>query len=238
MLNAQDSKNNLPNRVLVIAPHADDETLGVGGTISRLSRQGVSVTVAVLTGHGNEFPHPIWPRQVWECVRAEATRAHGLLGVSKTLFREIPAVMVADELVWKINRITSNLVEEVQPDVVFVPFLFDLHKDHRELFHSFSVTWRSTSPVGRRIRSVYMYETLSETHLNVPYVESGFIPNVWIDISETLETKIQALSQFKSQVKEFPNLRSLETIRALATLRGSQMGVAAAEAFVLVRQFI
>jgi LmbE family N-acetylglucosaminyl deacetylase len=59
------------SKVLVIAPHADDEVLGVGGTISRLSLEGHKVVVAILTGHG-EVPHPIWPKDIWDIVRAEA----------------------------------------------------------------------------------------------------------------------------------------------------------------------
>jgi LmbE family N-acetylglucosaminyl deacetylase len=69
-------------------------------------------------------------------------------------------------------------------------------------------------------------------------VEQAFNPNLWIDVSSTLETKLEAARAFKSQLQEAPNLRSLPTIEALARLRGSQMGVVAAEAFVMVRRFM
>jgi LmbE family N-acetylglucosaminyl deacetylase len=138
--------------------------------------------------------------------------------------------------VWKLNAVTARVVETVRPDVVYVPFPFDLHKDHREIFHSMSVAWRPSTEVGGRIREIYSYETLSETHWNIPYVEGGFLPNTWVDISEYLEKKLEALRCFASQVRQAPDARSVEAVRALAVWRGAQMGMKAAEAFVIVRK--
>lgn len=221
-------------KVLVIAPHADDETLGMGGTLARFAREGHEVTVAVITGHGGD-EHPLWPKSVWETVRAEADRAMKVLGVDKLLFEDVPAALVADEPVWKLNRVTDALIGSVQPDSLYVPFPFDLHKDHREVFHSLSVAWRPSTEIGRGIREVYCYETQSETHWNVPYVEAGFLPNCWVDISETLEVKLEALACYQSQVRPAPDARSIEAVEALAIWRGSQVGVRAAEGFVAVR---
>lgn len=221
-------------RVLVIAPHADDETLGVGGTIARHAAEGDEVHVAVVTGHG-EDPHPLWPRSLWERIRGEAARAMEILGVRELHFEEVPAALVADVPVHRVNKAVGGLVEKVQPQVLYVPFLNDLHKDHREIFHAASVAWRTSSPVGRVIREVYCYEVQSETHWNAPYLEAGFTPNVWVDISAQLETKLRALACYESQVRPAPDSRSLEAVRALAVWRGSQQNMAAAEAFVCVR---
>lgn len=222
-------------RILVVSPHADDETIGMGATIARYAEEGHEVVVAVMTGHGDEEPHPIWPQETWDTVRAEAREAHGILGVKQVLFHEIPAARVADQPVWKLNKITDEVVASVRPDMLFVPFPFDLHKDHRELFHSFSVAWRPFSEAGAGIREIYAYEVLSETHWNVPNVEPGFLPNVWVDVSEHLDKKLEALKCFKSQLFSSPHARSIEAIKSLAVFRGSQVGVAAAEAFVMVR---
>jgi LmbE family N-acetylglucosaminyl deacetylase len=222
-------------RVLVVAPHADDETIGPGGTIARHAREGDSVHVAVVTGHGDHEPHPLWPRSVWDRVRAEAHAACRVLGVAELLFDEVPAALVADQPVWQLNKVTDAIVERVQPDLLYVPFPLDLHKDHREVFHSLSVAWRPSSAAGRRIREIYCYEVQSETHWNVPYVEQGFLPTSWVDISETLEVKLEALACYESQVRPPPHPRSVEALRALAVWRGSQMGMRAAEAFVTVR---
>jgi LmbE family N-acetylglucosaminyl deacetylase len=224
-----------PLRALVIAPHADDETLGVGATIARLVAEGHRVSVAVMTGHG-EAPHPLWQRSLWDGIRAEAREAMAVLGVHELILREIPAALVAQYPTWKLNEEARSVIEQAQPDLLFVPFLWDVHKDHRELFAAFNVAWRPNTPLGRKIRRIYAYETLSETHWNCAQLEPGFIPNVHVDVSPFLETKLRAMACYKSQVQRPPNTRSLEALRAQAVWRGAQIGVAAAEAFVLVRQ--
>ncbi len=222
-------------KILVISPHADDETIGMGGTIAQHTHKGHHVTVAILTGHGDDGPHPLWPAKMWDTIRAEARRACAVLGVNELLFREIPAALVADQPVWKVNQVTKEVIEKVRPDVLYVPFPYDLHKDHREVFHSASVAWRPSSEVGRGIRDIYCYEVQSETHWNAPYLEPGFLPTCWINIDDTLPQKLKALRCYKSQIRPAPDARSIEAIRALATWRGSQMGMKAAEAFVTIR---
>jgi N-acetylglucosamine malate deacetylase 1 len=224
----------MTSRILVIAPHPDDETLGCGGTIARRASEGHEVHVAVVTGHGSA-PHPLWPASVWERVRAEARTACTALGVAELHFDELPAALVADQPVWQVNAAVEAVIKKVQPETLYVPFAFDLHRDHREIFHAASVAWRSSSPIGRAIRGVYCYEVQSETHWNAPYLEAGFTPNVWVDISNHLETKLRAFQCYESQVKPAPDARSLEAIRALAIWRGSQQAMAAAEAFVAIR---
>jgi N-acetylglucosamine malate deacetylase 1 len=225
-------------RVLVVSPHADDETIAMGGTIARYAAEGHDVTVAVMTGHGDDEPHPLWPKITWEIIRAEARSAYEVLGVNEVIFEEIPAVRVSEQPLWKLNRITDRVVKAVRPRVIYVPFCYDMHKDHREIYHSFSVAWRPVTEEGRNVREVYCYETLSETHWNFPYVEPGFLPNVWVDVSDYLETKIRAMACFKSQIMPHPGPRSLEAVRSLARWRGSQMGMEAAESFVMVRRLI
>ena len=223
-------------KILVLSPHADDEVLGVGGTIARLSNEGHEVLVAILTGHG-EKPHPIWKRSLWEEVRSEALAAHKKLGVKETVFREIPAAQVADQPKYRINQIVGEVIQSTKPDKLFIPFLYDLHFDHREIVHAASVAWRPTEKAGKNIKEIYMYETLSETHWNLCQQEGGFLPNSYFDISgEYLKRKIEALSLYKSQLHDFPNARSLEGVEALAKFRGCLAGIPAAEAFVMVRK--
>lgn len=220
--------------VLVVAPHADDETIGLGGTIARHVCDGDVVTIAIVTGHG-KTPHPIWPKITWDRVRTEARAAIEVLGAQHLVFEEVPAVLVADQPVWQLNAIVAQIVERARPDVLYVPFPFDLHKDHREIFHSLSVAWRPLNAVSRAIRAIYCYEVLSETHWNIPYVEPGFLPNAWVDITDHVETKLRALSCYESQLRPSPDARSLEAVRSLASFRGHQVGVRAAEALVVVR---
>jgi N-acetylglucosamine malate deacetylase 1 len=225
----------MSKNILVIAPHADDETIGMGGTIARFAEEGNNVSVAVMTGHGEDIQHPLYHKNCWEVVRSELKESCRIMGVAHIIYKEIPAAMVSDQPVYKINSITKSVIDEANPEILFVPFIFDLHKDHRELFHSFSVHWRPHLDIGKKIKEVFAYETASETHLNFPYVEQGFIPNTWIDISDHIHTKIRALQCYKSQLQDHPSIRSISAIKALASWRGAQIGVDAAEAFVLVR---
>lgn len=222
-------------RVLVVAPHADDEVLGVGGTIARRVAEGDDVTVAIMTGHG-AHAHPLWGPEYWRRTRAEAALALNILGARDLIFREIPAVRVSEQPLWQLNATTKEVLDEVAPEVLYVPFPFDMHRDHREIFHSFSVAWRPSSPIGRSVREVYAYETQSETHWNAAYLEPGFLPNTWVDIGDYLEKKLAALDCYESQIPEWPEARSREAVMHLARWRGSQVSTTAAEAFVLIRK--
>jgi len=159
-----------------------------------------------------------------------------ILGVHGLHFEEIPAALVADQPVYRLNRAVRGLVEKVKPEILYVPFPFDLHKDHREVFHAVSVAYRASSEAGRAVKAVYCYEVQSETHLAAPYIEAGFTPNSWVDISSFLDTKLRALACYESQIRAAPGARSIDAVRALAVWRGSQQHMAAAEAFVCVRQ--
>lgn len=227
-----------PMRVLCLAPHCDDETLGCGGTLARLVAEGHDVRVAVVTGHGDDAPHPLWPREAWTTVRAECQAAMDALGVKRLRFGELPAALLATVPTHVKNRALHAIMQEALPEVLYVPFAYDLHVDHREVFAAASVAWRPCSELGRGIKEIYAYETASETHWNAGGLEPGFVPNTWVDVSATLKTKMTALAHYQSQLQPFPNARSLEAVEHQARWRGSQVGVAAAEAFVLVRKLM
>ncbi|MGF1545594.1 MAG: PIG-L deacetylase family protein [Parvularculaceae bacterium] len=223
-------------RILVIAPHADDESLGAGGAIARHVANGDDVTVALMTGPDEDGTHPFIDPAAFEKVRGEFHKALDVLGVERRVVKNLPAVAMANSPVQIVNAAAKAVVEEARPERLYVPFAFDLHKDHRELFYAFAVQWRAYLPTGQAIREVLAYETPSETHLAAPYVEPSFTPNVFIDVSAHLDKKLAALACYESQRQDPPLPRSPQAIEALARLRGSQIGVDAAEAFVLVRR--
>jgi LmbE family N-acetylglucosaminyl deacetylase len=221
-------------KVLILAPHPDDETLGCGGTIARLVDEGHEVVVGLITGQGNE-PHPLYGEEEMNGIQEEFSEACAVLGVSSIRMLNLPPVLISDIPKHVLNKTILNLVEDIRPEIMFVPFPLDLHGDHREIFHAASIAWRPYLQLGGMIREVYCYEVPSETHLNIPYVEQGFTPNLYYDISNQIERKLKAFSCFASQVQASPLPRSIEAVRALANFRGSQIGVQAAEAFVSVR---
>ncbi len=222
----------LGDKILVIAPHPDDEILGVGGTIAKFAFEGKDIYVLICT---KGYP-PDFDMELVEVGREEAKKAHQFLGVKETIFLDFPAANLDKVSHKEINNKLVEILEYIKPNMVFIPFGGDLHIDHQKIFHSSLVALRPINSF--KVEKIYIYETLSETNWNAPYLISNFIPNVYVDISEYLDKKEEAMKIYKSQLKEFPHERSLESIKALAMLRGSTIGVKAAEAFILIREVI
>ncbi|SFG68069.1 N-acetylglucosaminyl deacetylase, LmbE family [Palleronia marisminoris] len=216
--------------VLVIAPHPDDEVLGAGGTIARLAAAGREVHVCIATrGRTDRFG----PDQV-ATVSTEAEAAHRRLGVARTHWLDHPAAELDTEPHGALNASLGALLSDLAPQTLLVPHLGDIHRDHQLVFLSALVAARPTRDVYPA--NIFAYETLSETNWNAPYLTPPFVPNVFVDISETLETKLEAFALFESQVRPSPHERSIEALRALATLRGATIHRRAAEGFVAIRQ--
>ena len=133
----------------------------------------------------------------------------------------------------ELNEAISKVVNEVNPDILYIPHKGDLNKDHRLVFESCLV---ATRPANHKVKRILSYETLSETEWGQSI--EPFIPNVYIDISETFEAKIEAMKAYESELKQYPHPRSLEIVEALAKKRGSEVGVKAAEAFILIREIV
>ncbi|MGE0442311.1 MAG: PIG-L deacetylase family protein [Gemmatimonadales bacterium] len=219
----------MTERMLVIAPHPDDEVLGAGGLIARTAAAGGSVLVAIVT----KGMSPPFDPELIATGRREAGEAHALLGVGETVFLDFPAAALDTVAHRDLNAALAELSRRFRPDTVLLPFPGDIHADHQLVFQSGLVACRpSESWWPRRVMA---YETLSETNWNAPYLTPGFHPNLYVDIEAQLDTKLAAMERFASQVRPFPHERSVEALRALAALRGATVGRRAAEAFVLVR---
>ncbi|HEV7307808.1 PIG-L deacetylase family protein [Ensifer sp.] len=219
-------------RTLVIAPHPDDEVLGAGGTMARLAQQGNDVFAAVVT----EGKPPAYDRASVVAVQAEAHEAHRILGVRETRWMGFPAAALSETPHAALNAALFELVISIAPQTLLIPFVGDMHIDHQLIFLSSLVAARPHQPGYPTL--ILAYETVSETNWNAPYVTPSFVPNVFVDISEHVERKLAAMKAFKSQVRAAPHERSIETLTALATLRGATVLKSAAEAFVVVRHVI
>lgn len=216
--------------VLVVAPHPDDEILGCGGTIARLSADGNDVHVAIAT----RGTPPRYKAEDVERVRQEAAAAHALLGVTRTHWLDHPAAELDRVPHAELNASMDALFGAVKPDTLFLPFAGDIHLDHQLIFRSALVAARPRD--WSYPARIYAYETLSETNWSAPSVDPCFAPNFFIDIHETLDRKLDAFACYRSQCRAFPNERSPEALRALAMLRGATVHRRAAEAFVLIRE--
>lgn len=211
--------------ILVIAPHNDDEVLGCGGTIAKYAAQGHRVIVCEVTS-GNE--------DLWKMISREAAAAHKILGVSSYECLHLPVVNMRNEDTDVLNRRFEDIVQKTKPEIVFLPHKGDMHVDHQETNKAAMVALRPYS--NPQLKEIFAYETLSETEWNVPSVDNAFIPDTWNDITDYIETKKDAMKCYVSQLREAPNPRSIESIDALARLRGSTVGYMFAECFITIRR--
>ncbi len=213
-------------RVLVFAPHRDDEVLGVGGTIAKHIKNGDEVFVCEATDVQNR-------PELLELIKEEEREAHHVLGIKKTYSLEIPVVELPNFSIIERNRRFQEVVDEVKPNIAYIPHRGDMHEDHGTVANGALVALRPLN--NPQLSAIYAYETLSETEWNAPYVDNAFIPNVWNDISDEIDVKLEAMKCYKSQLCSDVHPRSLDSIKALARYRGSTIGVRYAESFMLIR---
>lgn len=217
-------------RILVFAPHPDDEILGCGGMMFENIKAGNEVYVCIVT---KGYP-PIFNIERTELNRDDARRCHQFMGIRKTFFLDFPSTDLERVGRPELNGHILEIVKEVLPDEVYIPHYGDLQKDHQIVAEACMVALRPKYRLHHRC--IYGYETMSETYWGAPNIQNEFLPNVFVDITNSLEDKMKALSFYSLQVNNFPDSRSLEAIEALAKYRGAQMHMCAAEAFMLIRE--
>ena len=197
-------------RVLIIAPHPDDEVLGCGGAIARHVQRGDDVYLVVAT----KTYTPDWTEEFIENRPKEVERANNILGIKQTFFLDFPTVKLDTVPQKELNDALDRIILDIKPDIAYIPHRGDLNKDHRLIHESSLVALRPTHVKARRILS---YEVLSETEWGV----EPFVPNVYIDISDFFDKKIEAMKVYSSELITYPHPRSIEVIEALAKKRGS-----------------
>lgn len=218
------------NKILVFAPHPDDEILGVGGSIVKHINAGDEVYVCIVT----KGQPPLFTNIERSILNQEdAKRCHNFLGIKKTFFLDFPAADLESVKRYELNGRLLQVINEVHPDIVFIPHIGDMQKDHQIVVDACMVALRPK--YFPQVKRILAYETLSETDWNLPNTSNAFIPNVYVNIESTLEAKLEALSYYSLQISEFPDTRSVGAIESLAKYRGSLMHWKAAEAFMLIR---
>ena len=213
--------------ICIIAPHPDDEVLGLGGSISKFSKNDVKVNLLVISGH---LP-PLYPQSSFETTKKECLKSAKILGLNDVQFAEIPATYIHNEPVSKLNETIQSFILKHSPHTVFIPFP-DRHIDHKIIFEACMVCTRPTGKFWPKL--VLSYQTLSETDWNAPYIEPSFIPEWFIDIDDCIDIKLKALSCYESQIINNYS-RNEDAVKALAKYRGSQNGFKNAEGFKLIR---
>jgi LmbE family N-acetylglucosaminyl deacetylase len=221
------------SRVLVISPHADDETFGCGGTMARAVALGaqvyvIVVSVAHLEHYSDEFAHVSGERRASEFESAMQT-----LGVTGTdiLFTDEFNHLRIDrmprrDLVAKIERESPLAIDRLQPDVLLFPAV-SYNQDHEAVYKAVYAACRPHLPSDKPFVRV----VLSYDQPQLAWNHTRFHPNLYIDISDHLEKKLEAYRRHVSQIRPEPHHASVENVERLARLRGSEVSVSAAEAF-------
>ena len=218
--------------VLVIAPHPDDEVLGCGGTIARHADLGDAVHVLIITRGDPD----LYPDDDQAALDEDVRAAHSALGVTSTTHLDFPAPRLDSLPGYQLANAIGEAIARLRPSILYLPHRGDIHADHQRVYLAGLVAAR---PINHcPVRQVLCYETLSETEWASPEGDQVFRPTVFADITPYLETKLKAMACYRDEVKSFPHPRSLPALQALAQLRGATVGVAAAEAFALVRQIV
>jgi len=217
--------------ILVVAAHPDDEALGAGGTLARDADAGHRVRVLFLTdGVGARGAADAAAAER----RAAAEAAAARLGIAETRFLSFPDNALDTVPLLSIVQAVEAMAAEAPPETVYTHFGFDLNIDHRIAFQATMTAFRPQP--GCRVRRILAFETRSSTEWAGSPPALAFCPTVYVDVAATMARKRAALAAYAAEMRPAPHARSLEALDALAVLRGAEVGLAAAEAFVLVRE--
>lgn len=224
------NKSNKVKKILIIAPHPDDEVLGMGGTLSLLKAKGEAMTLCLVTdGSSTQYKNN---DSIGKKKMAECHKAMKILGIKNIISLGFKDMQLDQAPHFKLNESLKKVIDDTKAEMIFAPSPIDLNKDHQLVAESLKVAVR---PVGPTARKIYFYEVLSSSEWNL---SASFLPNVFIDITDYLTNKIKAFSCYQTEARQYPNPRSPEGIKILAQYRGLQAGVRFAEAFQLYRELI
>ncbi len=223
----------MAKKILVVAVHPDDETLGAGGTLLKHCVQGDEINWLICTEMRlNEgFSSERIARR-----KAEIARVAACFGFASVHHLALPTTRVDTFSMAELTARISPIMTSVAPHTIYLPFKEDVHSDHRRIFeavHSCTKVFRY--PFVQRI---LMMEVLSETEFAPAFGANAFVPNVFNDIAEYIDKKLDILGMYEGEMGAAPFPRSEAAVRALATVRGAAAGSMAAESFMLLKEIM
>lgn len=222
------------SNILVIVAHPDDEILGVGATIAKHVQNGDNCTGLIL-GEGMTSRYD--KRDLADVSKIEELhkdifQAAKVIGYEKVYLENLPDNRFDSVDLLDIIKIVEKYIEEIKPDVIYTHHIGDLNVDHRRTYEAVLTASR---PIGENyVKEIYAFETVSSTEWNFQ-LESSFRPNLFIDITDTLSIKLQAIKHYETEMRDFPHPRSLENLEAVAKKWGSVISRQYAEAFQVIR---
>ena len=222
------------DKVLVVAAHPDDEVLGCGATVARHVNNGDHVSILIVgEGSASRDNHK---SEYIETLKRSAQEASAILGVKSLYFGGL-----SDNRMDAYDRLTvikliEKYIQDICPSIVYTHHVGDVNIDHQVVHHSVVTACRPLP--GLCVRRLLFFEVVSSTEWQLSGSGATFQPNLYVDISETLEHKLRALSAYRSEMRPWPHARSSKAIENLALWRGSNAGVTAAESFMIGREIV
>lgn len=217
--------------VLAIVAHPDDEVLGCGGALAKMTGEGHDVSILILgegatSRYDDRCSAPQDSTQELQRQSAAAAKALGIrepyhLGLADNRFDTVPLLDV-------IKRV-EGVIREVKPELVITHHGGDLNIDHRITFQAVLTAVRPQP--ASSVRDLWAFEVLSSTEWAFGQLGKVFTPTLFLDISSTMSRKLAAMAEYPSEKRDYPHPRSDQAIRALASYRGCQSGCALAEAY-------
>jgi N-acetylglucosamine malate deacetylase 1 len=219
-------------RILAIAPHPDDETLGCGATLLKHKAQGDTLFWLIVT-RGHE---PQWPAELIARKDAEIKKVCDAFGFEQVFPLGFPTIKLDTIPLDEIIVALRNAIDAAKPECVYLNHSGDVHSDHRVVFEATMSVLKPFYSSRTGVRRVLSYETPSSTEAMPAGVGNSFAPNVFNDVTPHLARKLEIMSMYETEQQPFPLPRSSESLQALARYRGSTIGAEFAEAFMLVRE--
>lgn len=217
----------MKNKILVVAVHPDDETLGCGGTLLKHKANNDKIHWLICTNINKN--HKYYKKR-----QKEINKVSKLFNFESVHNLQLETTKIDKYNISEIIEKISNVINKIKPNIIYLPFKEDVHTDHKKIFEaSYSCTKSFRYPF---IKKIYMMETLSETEFAPSTKKDSFIPNTFVDINKYIEKKIQIIKVFKSEIGKHPFPRSVRSIKALASFRGSTSGCKFAESFILLKE--
>lgn len=223
----------MKKKIVVIAPHPDDETLGVGGTLLEAKRKGYEIHWVIVT---NIFIEEGFSEAAVSTRQAEIEKVASLYKFDSVTKLDFKTSKLDQYPLFELIQRMSQVISKVKPQIIFLPNYFDIHSDHGITAKvCFSCTKQFRYPF---IEKVLVYETLSETDFAPSVISNCFTPNVFVDITNSFDNKCEIMKVYKSELRDHPFPRSLKNIEALAIQRGAMANTTYAESFMLAKEIM
>jgi len=219
--------------ILIVAAHPDDEVLGCGGTIARLIKEGFEVYTLILgegiTSRDNMRDRKRREEEITE-LKGEAKEANKILGVKEVFFYDFPDNRFDTVPFLDIVKVVEKIKNSINPEIIFTHYERDLNVDHQIAYRAVITATRPLKEES--VKEIYSFEIPSSTEWRYPL---NFSPDIFFDISTTIDIKIRALEKYKTELRKYPHPRSLEGVKLIAKNWGIKVGLEYAEAFKVVR---